>query len=153
MCRFLHFLTVYIIKGTTAGHIIGLTWKFILPHLSKTRIKIFRSYHLLSVTMETRGTPFQNACFDFNKYLWGVKFTQQPDCNTEQKKVLSYHFLPISIKKILSEAPMGVWFSHFRGATGAKIKKLFEKKVKALSHNRINCIKVVLKSHVYIIQL
>ena len=25
MCRFLHFLTVYIIKGTTAGHIIGLT--------------------------------------------------------------------------------------------------------------------------------
>ena len=25
---------------------------------------------------------------------------------------------------------MGVWFSHFRGATGAKIKKLFEKKSK-----------------------
>ena len=36
---------------------------------------------------------------------------------------------------------------------GAKIKKLFEKKVKALLHNRINCIKVVLKSHDYIIKL
>ena len=130
MCRFLHFLTAYIIKGSTAGHITGLTWKLILPHLSKIRIKILGSYHLLCVTMETRGTPFQNACFDFNKYLWGVKFTQQPDCNTEHKKVLSYHFSANIYKKILSEAPMGVWFSHFRGATGAKIKKLFEKKSK-----------------------
>ena len=49
--------------------------------------------------METRGTPFQNACFDFNKYLWGVKFTQQPDCNTEQKKLLSYHFSANIYKK------------------------------------------------------
>ena len=50
--------------------------------------KIFLgSYHLLCVTMETRGTPFQNACFEFNKYLLSVKFTQLPDCNTEQKKV------------------------------------------------------------------
>ena len=69
MCRFLHFLTAYIIYGTTGGHIIGLTLKLILPHLSKIRIKILGSYHLLCVIMETRGTPFQNACFDFNKYL------------------------------------------------------------------------------------
>ena len=48
---------------------------------------------------------------------------------------------------------MEVLFSHFRGATGAKIKKLLVKKVKVLLHNKINCIKVVLKSHVYIIQL
>ena len=75
----------------------------------------------------------------------------QQTVTLNKRKCWAIIFLPISIK-ILSEAPMGVWFSHFRGATGAKIKKLFEKKVKALLHNKINCIKAV-QSHVYIIQL
>ena len=49
---------------------------------------------------------------------------------------------------------MGVDFGQLRGATGAKIKKKYVKKVNlALLHNKINCIKVVLKSHIYIIQL
>ena len=48
---------------------------------------------------------------------------------------------------------MGVDFDHFRDARGAKIRKLFEKKVNTLLQIKINCIKVVLKSHIYIIQL
>ena len=48
---------------------------------------------------------------------------------------------------------MGVDFGHFRGASGVKIKNLFEKIAKALLQIKINCIKVVLKSHIYIIQL
>ena len=38
---------------------------------------------------------------------------------------------------------MGVDFGHFRGARGTKIKKLVEKKIKALLQIKINCIKVV----------
>ena len=152
MCRFLHFLTAYIIKGSTAGHITGLTWKSILPHLSKIKIKILGSYHLLCVTMETRGTPFQNACFDFNKYLWGVKFTQQPDCNTEQKKVLSYHSSANIYKKYYQRPQWGFDLVILGAQWGQKLRN-YLKKVKALLHNRINCIKVVLKSHVYIIKL
>ena len=48
---------------------------------------------------------------------------------------------------------MGVDFGHFRGASGVQIKNLFEKNDKALLQIKINCIKVVLKSHIYIIQL
>ena len=55
--------------------------------------------------------------------------------------------------KILSEAQIGVDFGHFRGASGKKIKNLFEKNVKAFLPIKINYIKVVLKSHIYIIQL
>ena len=40
------------------------------------------------------------------------------------------------------------------GGGGAKIKKLFEKKkVKAFLQVKINCIKLVLKSHISMIQL
>ena len=50
--------------------------------------------------------------------------------------------LPISMKK-LSEAQIGVNFGHFRGASGVKIKNLFEKNDKALLQIKINCIKLV----------
>ena len=48
---------------------------------------------------------------------------------------------------------MGIDFGHFWGASGVKIKNLFEKNDKALLQIKINSIKVVLKSHIYIIQL
>ena len=47
---------------------------------------------------------------------------------------------------------MGFDFGHFRGARGAKIKKLIEK-VKALLQIKINCRKPDFKSHICIIQL
>ena len=48
---------------------------------------------------------------------------------------------------------MGVDFDHFRGARGGqKLGNYFEK-VKTFLQIKINCIKVVLKSHIYIIQL
>ena len=62
---------------------------------------------------------------------------------TNERVMLAF-LLAISIK-ILSEAPMGVDFSHFRGARGTKNKKLV-KKVKALLQIKINCIKVAAKS-------
>ena len=133
MCRFLHFLTVYIIKGTKAGHIIGLTWKSILPHLTKTTIKFLGSYHLLCVTMETRGTPFKNASFDLIKYLWGVKFTQQPDCNTEQKKVLSYHFSANIYKKYYQRPQWGFDLVILGAQRGQKFRNYLKKSQSSLT--------------------
>ena len=47
--------TVYPLQTKFAGGII--------------RIKFWGSYHNQCVTMETRGTPFPNTCFEFDKYL------------------------------------------------------------------------------------
>ena len=48
---------------------------------------------------------------------------------------------------------MGVDFGHFRGPRGPKLRNYLKKKVKALLQIKINCIKVVLINHIYIIQL
>ena len=81
-----------------------------------------------------------------------MKFTQQPDCNTEQKKVLSYHFSANIYKKYYQRPQWGFDLVDLGAQRGQKLRN-YLKKVKALLHNRINCIKVVFKSHVYIIQL
>ena len=47
---------------------------------------------------------------------------------------------------------MGFDFDHLRGAKGQKLRN-YLKKVKALLQIKINGIKIVFKSHIYIIQL
>ena len=81
-----------------------------------------------------------------------MKFTQQPDCNTEQKKVLSYHFSANIYKKYYQRPQLGFDLVILGAQRGQKLRN-YLKKVKALLHNKINCIKFVLKSHVYIVQL
>ena len=61
--------------------------------------------------------------------------------------------LPISIKHII-RGPNGGLILIILGAQGVqKLGNYLGKKVKTLSQIKINCIKVVLKSHIYIIQL
>ena len=63
---------------------------------------------------------------------------------TNERVMLAF-LLAISIK-ILSEAPMGVDFSHFRGARGTKNKKLVKKKSK-LSYKLKLIVSKLLSSH------
>ena len=60
-------------------------------------------------------------------------------------------FLCQYLKKTFYQRPKwGFDLGHFRGdgGGGQKLKKIFEKKVKALLQVNINCIKVVWKSHI-----
>ena len=80
-----------------------------------------------------------------------MKFTQPPDCHTEQNKVLSYHF-SANIYTTYYQRPQWGFDLVILGAQwGQKLRNYLKKKSKL--HNKINCIKVVMKSHVYIIQL
>ena len=81
-----------------------------------------------------------------------MKFTQPPDYNTEQKKVLSYHFSANIYKKYYQRPQWGFDLVILGAQRGQKLRN-YSKKVKAYLYNRINCIKNVLKSHVYTIQL
>ena len=65
--------------------------------------------------------------------------------------MLCYHFRPISIKLII-RCPIGGLILVILGAGGgggAKIKRLFEKMSKLSYKLKSNCIKVVLKSHIF----
>ena len=48
---------------------------------------------------------------------------------------------------------MGVDFGHFRGASGVKIKIFFLKNDQGFLQIKMNCINLVLKSHIFIVQL
>ena len=62
--------------------------------------------------------------------LWGVKFTQQPDCNTEQKKVLSYHFSANIYKKYYQRPQWGFELVILGAQWGQKLRNYLKKKSK-----------------------
>ena len=77
------------------------------------------------------------------------------NCQTvtpNKRKCNATIFLPISIKNII-RGPNGGLILIILGAQGGQKLGIFWKKVKALLQIKINCIKVVSKSHIYIIQL
>ena len=77
------------------------------------------------------------------------------NCQTvtlNKRKCYATISLPISIKHIIRGPDGGLILIILGAQGGAKIRKLFGKKSKSLKI-KINCIKVVLKSHIYIILL
>ena len=61
--------------------------------------------------------------------------------------------LPISIQNIIRGPNWGLILVILGAQRGQKLRNYLKKKVKALLQIKINCIKIVFKSHIYNIQL
>ena len=64
------------------------------------------------------------------KNIYEVKFTQPPDCNTEQKKVLSYHFSANIYKKYYQRPQWGFDLVILGAQRGQKLRNDWKKKSK-----------------------
>ena len=61
------------------------------------------------------------------------KFTQQPDCNTEQKKVLSYHFSANIYKKYYQRPQWGFDLVILGVQRGQKLRNYLKKSQSSLT--------------------
>ena len=75
--------------------------------------------------METRGTPFQNACLNLTNIYEVCNSHNRHTVTMNKRKCYTTISLPISIKHCIRDSDGGLIL-----AKGAKIKKLLEKKAK-----------------------